>query len=406
MRLKRITLATLAAFAAPAAALAQTTAPSTGNVQIYGTLNIDLESVRATGAPGLNFPSRSRVTSNSSNLGLRGTEDLGQGLRAFFQIESAVNLDNGTQSGFWASRNSAAGLIGDWGQVLVGQWDSPYKYTTMRIDPTGNTGIAAYTGILGSTGSITAGQGGSTFAERASFDRRVANVIQYWTPAWRGLNARFAYGAGDTNVGSTATGVSEASNLRPALYAASAAYEVGPLYATVAYERHKDFQSLNTLLNAANASSGKDDAWKAGLQYAFLGNRASVGGIVEHLKYRADDINGLGAVERKVTNWYLVGKYQAGPHSLGLSYGQKGEEKLSGAGLSDLPNSRAKQISARYGYSLSRRTQLYAVATRISNEANSFQTFGNAPITATTLFRDPARGADPTGIGAGIIHTF
>ena len=399
MKLKQITLATLATLAAPAAALAQS------NVQIYGTLNADFESVKATGSSGTNFPSRNRVTSNSSNFGFRGTEDLGQGLRAFFQLESAVNFDNGTSSGFWASRNSGVGLQSSWGQVFLGQWDSPYKYTTARIDPTGNTGIAAYTGILGSTGSITAGQGGSTFAERASFDRRVQNVVQYWTPNWRGLTGRVAYGTGDTNVGSTATGVSEASNLRPALYAGSVAYEAGPLYATAAYERHKDFQPLNTLLGAA-ASSGKDDAWKGGIQYGFLNNTASIGGILEHLKYQADDINGLGALERKVTNWYLVGKYQAGPHAMALSYGQKGEEKLSGAGFSDLPDSKAKQIAARYGYSLSKRTQLYAIATRISNEANAFQTFGNSPITPTTLFRDPARGADPTGFGGGMIHTF
>jgi len=399
MKQKHITLACVALFAAPAAALAQT------SVQIYGTLNADFESVKAPGSSGTNFPSRNRVTSNSSNLGFRGTEDLGQGLRAFFQIESAVNLDNGTQSGFWASRNSGVGLQSGWGQVMLGQWDSPYKYTTLRIDPTGNTGIAAYTGILGSTGSITAGQGGTTFAERASFDRRVANVIQYWTPAWNGLSGRLAYGAGDTNVGSSTTGVSESSNLRPALYAGSAAYEMGPLYVTVAAERHKDFQSLNTLLGAA-ASSGKDDAWKLGAQYALFGNTLTLGGIVERLKYKADDISGLGALERKVTNWYLVGKLQSGPHSMALSYGQKGQEKLSGAGFSDLSDSKAKQVSARYGYSLSKRTQLYAIATRISNEANAFQSFGNSPITPTTLFRDPARGADPTGFGAGMIHSF
>src|SRR4029077_2370081 len=116
----------------------------------------------------------------SSNLGFRGTEDLGAGLRAFFQIESAVNIDDGSSSGFWASRNSGVGLQGNWGQFIVGQWDSPYKVSTSRIDPTGNTGIGAYTGILGGTGSITAGQGGTNFSQRASFDRRISNVVQYW----------------------------------------------------------------------------------------------------------------------------------------------------------------------------------------------------------------------------------
>src|SRR6266850_7848108 len=225
MKQKHIALACVALFAAPAAALAQS------NVQIYGTLNGDFESVKATGSSGTNFPSRNRVTSNSSNVGLRGTEDLGQGLRAFFQIENAVNFDNGTASGFWAARNSGVGLQSGWGQVLLGQWDSPYKYTTSRIDPTGDIGIAAYTGILGSTGSITAGQGGNNFAERASFDRRVSNVAQYWTPAWRGLSGRLAYGAGDTNVGSPSTGVPEGSGLKPSLYSGTALYEDGPLYA-------------------------------------------------------------------------------------------------------------------------------------------------------------------------------
>ena len=33
-------------------------------------------------------------------------------------------------------------------------------------------------------------------------------------------------------------------------------------------------------------------------------------------------------------------------------------------------------------------------------------TFGNAPITSTTLFADPARGADPVGLGIGMIYSF
>jgi predicted porin len=398
MKLKHITLACMT-LSVPAAAFAQSA------VTIYGTLNADVESVKAEGGESASFSSRNRVTSNSSNLGFRGSEDLGGGTKAFFQLESAVNFDNGTASGFWASRNSGIGLQGGLGQILIGQWDSPYKFSTLRIDPTGDTGIGGMSGIMGGTGSITAGQGGSNFAERASFERRVSNVVQYWTPAWNGFSGRFAYGAGDTNIGSTATGVAEGSGLKPALYSGAMLYESGPLYAMVAYEQHKDFQALNTLLGAP-ASRGKDQAWKAGAQYAIGNTGFTVGLVGEHLEYKADDINDLGGLERKVDNWYAVGKYTTGPHSFAVTYGQKGDEKLSGAGFSDLPDSKAQQVTARYGYTLSKRTQVYAIATRISNDSNAFQTFGNSPITSTTIFRDPARGADPTGFGIGMIHTF
>src|SRR5262245_8194267 len=407
MKLKRITLVCVGVCGAPAMAAAQSLNVSSpaSSVQIYGTINVDVESVEMKGAAsGQNFQRRARITSNSSNIGFRGREELGSGLAAFFQVESQVNVDDGTSSGFWASRNSAVGLQGNWGQVLLGQWDSPYKVATVGIDPFNDIGIAGYSGIIGSTGGVTAGQGGSNAAQRLSFIRRVSDVVQYWTPTWGGFSARLAYGAGDTNQGNAATGVSEASSLKPALWAAMAAYTSGPLYAALAYEHHTDFQGLNTLLGAAQ-SKGKDDGWKAGVSYKFA-NNLTLGAVFEALRYKTDDFNGVGSLERKVKNWYAVGKYETGPHSVALSYGQKGKEELSGAGFSDLPESKAHQISARYGYSFSKRTQLYAAATVITNDENALQQFGNSPLTSTLLFVDPSRGADPKGYGIGMIHTF
>src|SRR4051794_20810025 len=76
-----------------------------GAVQVYGTLNVDVESVEAHGATpavalppgalgnaptGVDVPRRARVTSNSSNLGFRGRERLGPDFSVFFQVESAV----------------------------------------------------------------------------------------------------------------------------------------------------------------------------------------------------------------------------------------------------------------------------------------------------------------------------
>src|SRR5204862_3286434 len=127
--------------------------------------------------------------------------------------------------------------------------------STCRPDRAGDTAIGRYTGILGATGSTTACQGGTTCAQRASCDRRVSNVVQYWTPSWNGLSGRFAYGTAGAQQGSAASGVAEGTGLKPSLFSAMAAYETGPLYATLAYEHHKDFQALNTLL-AAPASNG------------------------------------------------------------------------------------------------------------------------------------------------------
>ena len=99
MNRRSLALAVASVFAVPPAALAEG-----ANVQIYSTINVDFEGVQTTGATaagalppgqlgatptGANAPSRSRVTSNSSNIGFRGSNDIGAGLSAIYQIESA-----------------------------------------------------------------------------------------------------------------------------------------------------------------------------------------------------------------------------------------------------------------------------------------------------------------------------
>src|SRR5258706_2051132 len=143
-----LALAVASVFAAPLSVLAESS-----SVQIYGTINTDYEAVQAGGASsaavlapnrlgatptGVNVPWRDRITSNSSNIGFKGVEDLGGGLKAIFQIESAIGFDNqatfGTNTangtavgGGFGTRNTNVGLSGNWGTVFAGQWDTPYK---------------------------------------------------------------------------------------------------------------------------------------------------------------------------------------------------------------------------------------------------------------------------------------
>lgn len=391
----------LGAFA-PAAALAQS------SVTIYGRVNATVENVQATGSSAANgdFSSRFRVSSNSSRVGFRGVEDLGNGLKAWFQVESAANVDAG--GGTWASRNSGVALQGGFGHILFGQWDTPYKVATGRLDPFDNTGIGAYTGIMGLSGSLTAGQGGTNYQQRASFDRRTSNVVQYWSPRAAGFGFRAAYGAPDSDKPPPGPNAS----ITPSLWSALVDYEGGPLYASLAYERHEDYQPLNTLLGVANSTNGTDQGWKIGASYRL--GAFTLAGAFEYLDYEGDGLAsalvtslvgpGLQNVEHKMTNFFVAATYETGPHVLALLYAYKSDDELNGRDVSDTS---AQQFGFRWGYNFSKRTQVYLVATRINNDSNAFQTFGVNPIGATLpLGLSASRGADPTGYGIGIIHNF
>src|SRR5437660_9112289 len=245
-----------------------------GNVEIYGTINVDAEAVQATGTSrasvhpanqlgatptGIDVPHRDRVTSNSSNIGFRGAQPLGGGLRAFFQIESAVGFDNQATfgantangspvGGGFATRNTNVGVSDAWGRVFLGQWDTPYKVISGAVDPIYFTGIA-YTGaLIGSpgfgvapvtNGNVTLNAAGTTFANvaNASFERRQGNSAQYWTPNFGGLSGKLAY---SVNEGKSANS-SSVTRINPRIWSANLEYDKGPLYLATGYEVHLDY---------------------------------------------------------------------------------------------------------------------------------------------------------------------
>src|SRR6476619_8393261 len=105
MNKKLVAVAIAGLLAAP---LAQA---QTANVTLYGRINIDMEFVNGRLSNNTN-PNVYRVASNSSRFGLRGTESLGGGLNAIFQIESSINGD--TNSGNLGGRETFVGFQGAW----------------------------------------------------------------------------------------------------------------------------------------------------------------------------------------------------------------------------------------------------------------------------------------------------
>ncbi|QDQ27807.1 porin [Chitinimonas arctica] len=120
----------LIALAVAAAAIAPTAFAAGNEVVLYGQVNVGVEISARPGAE----PDQTKISNLSSRIGFKGQEDLGDGLSAFFKIESAVAPDDASRSGF-GTREAWVGLKGDWGSVAAGRGKSPYTQATEEFDP-------------------------------------------------------------------------------------------------------------------------------------------------------------------------------------------------------------------------------------------------------------------------------
>jgi predicted porin len=173
------------------------------------------------------FDGNTRVSANSSYLGFKGSEDLGNGLKAIFQYEMGLDFTSGN-SALTANRDSFVGLShANAGTVVLGNLTGPTRALGAALDVfPGATGIGANSAMLGkiagnrlvSGASYTRTTTGGTVAnpilnvtETASltsgcargttctsiFDTRWANAIAYLSPNWGGFSFAAAYVANE-----------------------------------------------------------------------------------------------------------------------------------------------------------------------------------------------------------------
>lgn len=104
-----------------AGAAAQAQSPS---VTIYGIVDVAVEHVTDVGAAGSGLNRMASLTGSlPSRIGLRGSEELGGGLRAVFTLEQGFAPDSGVlgQGGRSYGRQAFVGLSGPWGTVSLGR---------------------------------------------------------------------------------------------------------------------------------------------------------------------------------------------------------------------------------------------------------------------------------------------
>ncbi|BBI98502.1 porin [Ferrigenium kumadai] len=383
MQKKIIALAIAAAVSAPAFA-------DNSNVTIYGQARVSFDLVNTgANAAGTAGVSANKVSSNTSRLGLKGSEDLGDGLAAIWQIEQQIDIDTGANT--LATRNTFAGLKNESaGTVLMGRHDTPYKLATRKLDMFADT-IADNRSLMGgvsATNIAAATLAANGKSVGSSFDGRPTNVLAYISPAMSGFTAAAAYVAG----AETAT----AGQIKGNAWSVAGMYDAAPFYGSLAYENHK-LGSVGSGTVAApgaalNVAGLTESAWKIGAGYTI--DAFTLGFAYERTN---DNFGAAGANFLGHNAYYLSGKYSFGTDAVKLAYTKVG--KLGAA-----VNTDAKQFSLGYDHNLSKRTTLFALYTKLSN--GTAVNYGLSTNGTGGNNTQNGAGASPSAWSFGMNHTF
>jgi predicted porin len=267
MKKSLIALAVAGLVSAPAFA-------ATSNVDVYGVMHFALEDTDATGID-------MDVKTNASRIGFKGSEDLGGGMKAVWQIEQQFDATSADMTAFGAQglRNTFIGLAGGFGTFVMGRHDTPYKLTTTKYNVFADT-IADY--------AATRLDGVALITGHA----RTSNTIAYISPSFSGLTIAAALvpstdhlDAGDGN-DAISIGVM---------------YANGPLTVDLGWEDIK----------SSNPNAGRKAVKLAG-GYSF--GDTKVGLVYE-------DVNTSGTGQDR-DSWYLSAVHNMGPIALKAQFGQ------------------------------------------------------------------------------------
>jgi len=443
MQKKLLTAAVAGALAAPGLALAQS------SVEVYGVLYPTVGWVKygdartAANGGGISAPGVSKldVQAPGSEVGFRGRESLGAGLTAWFQVASGAPLERENHNAtFWASRNSAAGLQGGWGNVFVGQWTTPWSdleslYNVGTVGVWGPSlslmGRRETTGSPPNNPATSPAQGGvscgnfgsagaavpATICDAASatggvghpFWKRASNMIRYTSPRMAGAQIDLMYQVPEEKRSSF--GTTQATNQQMWSTSAQWAGMGGRARVGVAYDAHKDFTTVGKTDNGL--------ALKGGFNFGVV----DIGAGVEKLTYKC----GLGAVaggsatsspvttcngtadgEAKVTTWALAASVPIGSGAIKAAYTHAGDFK-SNAAVTNANDTGAKEFNIGYEHRFSKRTSLGVGYAKIDNKNNSVFTWsGMAPQQNGVSANGGATllGADVTWIFVNMTHRF
>jgi predicted porin len=319
-------LLALAVLAASGAAMAQSSVTLYGVADTGVTYTSGKENVYGLTHLGGNTNSR---------LGFRGVEDLGGGLKATFQLEAGVGIDDGTDyftgSGMAFRRISKLGIEGGFGAVSMGRELTASYMAVSRYDVFGDTGI------------------GASLAWKNGYDARTQNAISYYTPTISGFRAGINYGFG------------EQVKARDSRYVGvGLAYDNGPISVGFGYDRQNNVAPTAAAALFITKTAQDLSTWQLGGSYNF--GVAKAAALYKETEYK--DIPGSDAPTAKLKTFGLGVTAPVGAGEVRASYNH---HRLTGLG----DTLKADQFSLGYVHNLSKRTALYGTYAYIKNKDNN-----------------------------------
>lgn len=304
-------------------------------VQVYGT--VDAGVVKRSGE---NVSIGKRA---SSTLGFKGTEDLGNGLKALFHLEMRYEPDTGSrETGAGGGERplfqgqSRVGLQGDFGTVRIGRGLTPFHETIAAFEPFHAIPTAGgfYTDLS------VAGYTSQPLDPAGHSGNRWSNAVWYNSPEVGGFQLNTAIASKESNGGAAIIGRGSAANPQYAAgaeasanpFSVSATYKHGPAAFMAAYERNAVESTVWSIGAAVHATP----------ELKLMGT------------YSRQDQDHTRLLDAGTDAWVLGANYTLGASKFLAGFGEKdpdGQEKV-------------RQLSLGYEYSLSKRTYLYMDVSR------------------------------------------
>ena len=322
MKKPHLTAATRATYATFAAVLAvsASAAHAQSNVQLYGLLDLSVSSTQAPGGATTKTVDNGKMT--TSHLGFKGSEELGDGLKAIVVLEHFLRADTGAAGRFdgdvfWA-RNAFVGLSGSFGSLTAGRHTTSLFVQTLRFNPFGDSyGYSPSIRHYYTSGTVTGDSGWS-------------DSLMYTSPRFGGavitLSAAPGEGNGGRNTGATIS------------------YSEGSLAGGLSWQK------------VEKGSTVQDSTtWQAAGSYDFTVAKlfAQYGSVKNDSTGRSYDISDLGV------------SVPVGAGKALLQYGQ----------ISPSTGAKRTTVSAGYDYTLSKRTDVYGVV--MSDKISGLSTGNN-----------------------------